>query len=70
MDQARISRNGCNAQSLNRSMVTVLLAVSLSATPAYTKRQHTQPAAASSGAMQQFQTEFAAQAHCPSDTVV
>lgn len=57
---------------IKRFLLTALLAVSLIGNPALAaRRHHPAPVAASaSGTMQQFSSEAAAQAHCPSDTVV
>ena len=49
----------------------VLLIVSLLSSPAYSKLRHHATASSSTATvLQQFDSEAAAQAHCPSDTVV
>ena len=55
-----------------RILATLIVTISLLASPASAKPRHATAAAASvpSGPMQQYDTESAAQAHCPSDTVV
>ena len=61
-----------NLDMIKRLLVTALIAVSLLGSPALAARRHypAPVAASASGTMQQFSTEAAAQAHCPSDTVV
>lgn len=56
---------------LKRLVLTALLVVSLMSTHALAaQRHHPAPVAAAAGTMQQFDSESAAQAHCPNDTVV
>ncbi len=47
-----------------------LFAVVLAVTPAVASRHHSPPSAAASTTLAEFDTEAAAQSHCPSDTVV
>ena len=55
-----------------RIVATLIVALSLFASPASARPHHAKmsASAARTGTMQQFDTEEAAQAHCPSDVVV
>ena len=57
---------------LIRLLATLIVALGLLGTPAFAKPHHAAASAVAvpSGPMQQFGSEAAAQAHCPSDTVV
>ena len=57
---------------LIRLLATLIVALGLLGTPAFAKPHHaaSSAAAASTGQVQQFDSEAAAQAHCPSDVVV
>ena len=57
---------------LIRLLATLIVGLGLLATPASARPHHTttSAAAAPSGQMQQFDSEAAAQAHCPSDVIV